>query len=135
MSWERQWRRSTSHSSSWTRRTKMLRKSLRSSKTRRCYPFLTEAQAKERRKGRNTESVLDNIRVIASIYNRSSVHIPFQITPTALSPFSFSFLSFVSLRTETLTNSHSHNPTALSSFSYSLSTNKISTLVHHTLYT
>ncbi|KAK4568945.1 hypothetical protein RGQ29_004383 [Quercus rubra] len=97
----------------------MLRKSLRSSKTRRCYPFLTEAQAKERRKGRNTESVLDNIRVIASIYNGSSVHIPFQITPTALSPFSFSFLSFISLRTETLTNSHSHNPTALSPFSYS----------------
>ena len=44
-------------------------KSLRSSKTRRCFPFLTEAQAKERRKGRKTESVLDNIRVIASIYN------------------------------------------------------------------
>ena len=39
------------------------------SKTRRCFPFLTAAQAKERRKGRKTESVLDNIRVIASIYN------------------------------------------------------------------
>ena len=68
-SWERQLRRWSSHSWSWRRWRTMPRKSLRSSKTRRCFPFLTEAQAKERRKGRKTESVLDNIRVIASIYN------------------------------------------------------------------
>ena len=68
-SWERQLRRWSSHSWSWRRRRTMSRKSLRSSKTRRCFPFSTETQAKERRKGRKTESVLDNIRVIASIYN------------------------------------------------------------------
>ena len=68
-SWERQLRRWTSHSWSWWRQRTMPRKSFECSKTRRCFPFLIEAQAKERRKGRKIESVLDNIRVIASIYN------------------------------------------------------------------
>ncbi|XP_030939446.1 uncharacterized protein LOC115964228 [Quercus lobata] len=84
-----------------------------------------ECKRKERRKGRNSGSVLDNTRVIAVqfiynavqfIYRSKSLQRLFLLSASLFDFPNSPFLSFISLRTtETPT---SYNPTALSPFSF-----------------